>query len=502
VWDAASEKLVHNLSSENGEADRIFLSPDNRFAVGLFEHYYTVDTALVWDLDSGKRLCRIRGGTVWNYASFSADGLVFCLCGYKKEQQEYRQVVQARVTQTGRLLWTTQLKEGARPSVVITPDGSKAVLLYCRERRRRCGKDGPGWRRYRSEYAPCVRVFDARTGREMIQYRQDLPAAAKYPSVLSGGAAPFFLSVENGETRLRNALDATVEKRLSFHPGYAENAQLSPDGKYIYLDGANPSLWDTTADQEVNSLTTGAMADPAGSVPRWHVTHTTEHVHLKDLSQQTTRTYCLGHYSQYVRILPFPDGERVLMVGDGQYALWNPDKDTAEWTMWFAKELYGAEIRISPDGNIIALGLRDKSGIMLLTTQTGRLLSRIDTPEPVSSIAFSPDGTRLMSALGASGIRVWDTVSGGELASIPAIDGTSVSEAVYSPHGKHILAYYKCEDSNPEDIVRIINAANGATLAELPAETNYSVNTPLSPDGSRLLIESGSAVFMWDMSDL
>ena len=503
VWNAESEKLTYCLRIEKEETEDLFISPDSRFAVALSGPFFQRTTAHVLDLHSGQRLHRIRGTALWG-AAFSPDGRFFCLCDGRKADGKYCQVVQARGTLTGKLLWTTRLKDGRFPSFVVTPDGSKVVVLYARHVELRCGKDRSGRRRYRHKYAPTIRVLDARTGRKMVRYRQDFPAAKERPSLLSEGTAPSFLSVENGEMQLRNALDATMVKRLSLHAIWMEGARLSPDGKYIYLDGANPSLWDTTADQEVNTPSADSLADPAGSTPRQHVTHTTEYVSLKDLSQQTIRTYCLGHYSQYVRILPFPDGERVLVVGDGQCALWNPDKDTPEWTMWFAQELYRAEIRVSPDGSITALGLRDKSGITLITSQTGRLLRHIDTPEPVSSVAFSPDGTRLMSAHGNTEIRIWDVSSGAEVLVVSMDDGTTVDVVFYTPDGNRILAYCTHEGAVPAKTIRIMDACGG-TIAEFPGEPNYinyTVSGSLSPDGLRLLTEERDAVFLWDISGL
>ncbi len=508
VWDAESRSQIYHLALDDEEAGDLCLSPDDRSAAVLLERHYTARTVLIWDLHSGKFLCRITGGVAWKYVSFSPNGRFFCLCGHKKEHGACHQVVQARVTETGRLLWAARLKQGTFPNVVVTTDTSKVVVLYCREVKHRSGKDRPRSRRYRREYAPCIRVFDAGTGKELVQYRQNLPAAEKRPSLLSEGAASFFLSVEGGETRLRNAFDAAMVKRLSFDPGYAEDARLSPEGEYVYFNTSDLSLWDTKADEEVDAPSTDALAASSGSPPRWHGWRTAEYVRFKDLARQTIRTYSLGHYSQDTDVHPLPDGDRMFVVGEEHYALWDPNTDKPEWTMWCASGLNTLQIRAveicaSPDVSLIALGLRDKSGIFLLDSRTGAIMTVIDTPEPVSSLAFSSDGARLMAALGASGIRVWDVVSGGEVSAIAMPDGTALTGAFYCPDEPRILAYCKCGESVPQETVRIMDADDGTLLAEFPGEHNdFALKNPISPDGSKVLTEERSTVFLWDISGL
>jgi WD40 repeat protein len=342
----------------------------------------------------------------------------------------------------------------------------------------------------------------------MIQYRQDLPAAKERPSLLSERGTPSFLNVENGKMRLRNALDATKVKRLSLHPSWTEGARLSSDGRFVFLQGSELYLWDTKADTEVNVPSAEALADSSGPAPRWHVTHTTEYVHIKDLDLQTTRIYNLGHIYQSTKAFRLPDGERVLLAGDEHYALWNPDRGKPDWITWCASQLNTSEIRAgeicaSPDSSVIALGLRDKSGVFLLDAKTGVILTVINTPTPVSSLAFTPDGTCVMAAFESLGIRVWNAATGGEVMAVSINDGTVVYESRYTPDGKRMLAYCRREGAVPANTIRILDAQDGTLLAELPGECNsFALGNPISPDGARILTEESSTVYLWDISGL
>jgi WD40 repeat protein len=274
------------------------------------------------------------------------------------------------------------------------------------------------------------------------------------------------------------------------------------------LDTSDLSLWDTEADNLVNAPSPEALADPSKSTPHWHGKHGTEYVCIKDLVLRTTRTYNLGHYYQSTKAFRLPDGERVLLAGDEHYALWNPNRDKPDWITWCASQLNTSEIRAgeicaSPDSSVIALGLRDKSGVFLLDAKTGVILTVIDTPAPVSSLAFTPDGTCVMAAFETLGIRVWNAATGGEVMAVSIDDGTLVYESRYTPDAKRMLAYCRREGAVPANTIRILDAQDGTLLAELPGECNsFALGNPISPDGARLLTEESSTVYLWDISGL
>jgi WD40 repeat protein len=56
-------------------------------------------------------------------------------------------------------------------------------------------------------------------------------------------------------------------------------------------------------------------------------------------------------------------------------------------------------------------------------------------------VAFSPDGSRIVTASTKGGARVWDTVTGKELVNLRAtgLEAIGITSAVFSPDGKRIL---------------------------------------------------------------
>jgi hypothetical protein len=109
---------------------------------------------------------------------------------------------------------------------------------------------------------------------------------------------------------------------------------------------------------------------------------------------------------------------------------------------------------------------------------------------PVNSVAFSPDGSRVVSADERGDVRVWTTADGHELAALHA-DG-DVLEAAFSPGG----AFVATASTNGEASVR--RWADGGQVASLREPFGLDGVT-FSPDG-RLLALSGSdgTVRVWD----
>jgi hypothetical protein len=105
-----------------------------------------------------------------------------------------------------------------------------------------------------------------------------------------------------------------------------------------------------------------------------------------------------------VRWLAFsPDG-KWLMTGSPPCRLWS----TGTWAL--ARELGGGGLCFSPDGRLIAV-LDASQIICLVEAETGRVIARLERPEPSNVIlaTFSPDGSRLVLVPeNYPAMQVWD----------------------------------------------------------------------------------------------
>jgi len=96
------------------------------------------------------------------------------------------------------------------------------------------------------------------------------------------------------------------------------------------------------------------------------------------------------------------------------------------------------------------------------------------------SVAFSPDGTRLVSGSWDHTLRLWD-VKSGALIRVLKGHGDAVHTAVFSPDGRAIVS------GSADKTVRLWNAGTGALVKELYRGEDPVFGLAFTPDGQRLL---------------
>jgi hypothetical protein len=128
--------------------------------------------------------------------------------------------------------------------------------------------------------------------------------------------------------------------------------------------------------------------------------------------------------------------------------------------------------------------------------------------EPVNSAAFSPDGTRIVTASGSSSslllftdyhspstdftARVWDAKTGVTLATLSG-HADMLESAMFSPDGTRIVT------ASRDKTARVWDAKTGAALATLSGHTNVVRSAAFSPDGARIVTASwDDTARLWD----
>jgi WD40 repeat protein len=93
----------------------------------------------------------------------------------------------------------------------------------------------------------------------------------------------------------------------------------------------------------------------------------------------------------------------------------------------------------------------------------------------VNSVAFSPDGTRIVSGSSDKSVRVWDASTGAEL---KVLNGhtSAVYSVAFSPDGTRIVS------GSSDNSVRVWDASTGAELKVLNGHTESVNSVAFSPD--------------------
>ncbi len=166
-------------------------------------------------------------------------------------------------------------------------------------------------------------------------------------------------------------------------------------------------------------------------------------------------------------------------------------------TVVAVKELKGHDdhvwsINFSPDDTRVVTASRDKTA-RIWEAVSGRELARLAHDKWIQSAVFGPNGRRVLTASLDGTARIWDAVSGRELARL-VHDGW-VSSAVFGPNGRRVLT------ASLDGTARIWDADSGRELRRLPG-TEGILSAVFSPDGKLIATNGvGAKLLHWAGSD-
>ncbi|MEU6741923.1 WD40 repeat domain-containing protein [Streptosporangium sandarakinum] len=150
----------------------------------------------------------------------------------------------------------------------------------------------------------------------------------------------------------------------------------------------------------------------------------------------------------------------------------------------------------SPDGTRLASAGWNDETVRIWDAVTGKPIGAPLTGHInwVNSVAFSPDGTRLASGAWDETVRLWDVVTGKQIGAPLTGHTGAVNSVVFSPDGKRLAS------GGADGTVRLWDAATGKQIgAPLTGHTDPVNSVAFSPDGTRLASAGDDGtVRLWD----
>jgi len=163
----------------------------------------------------------------------------------------------------------------------------------------------------------------------------------------------------------------------------------------------------------------------------------------------------------------------------------------ASWRLGFSGHQYTVNsAAFSPDGSrIVTAG--GTTALIWDAASGKKIVALRGHGGDLRSAAFSPDGSRIVTASTDWTARIWDAASGKEIAALLG-HGADVNSAAFSPDGSRIVtASY--------NTIRIWDAASGKEIVVLRGHANLVASAAFSPDGSRIVTASGDRTArIWD----
>jgi len=282
--------------------------------------------------------------------------------------------------------------------------------------------------------------------------------------------------------------------------GFILDMALSPDGGRLF----------TQTNRETNQVWDVASAQVLKDVPlkdgQEHIALSPDWQHVATASDDSIRITELGSDVEVRHILE-PNMTKPAFTEDGQWLMASrkverdPQLTEAElaasqsmivWDAhkgyeWFRVRGVGSRDRlvISPDGKYVAtLGA---ANVVQIWSDTDREVSRLDG-SGVAAIGYAADGT-FVTADWAGSVQLWETTQGREAGRLPHGDG--IRSIAYTPDGKRLLT------NSSDRVVRVWDPETSRVVAHVKTEDDAHV--ALDPDGKHFVVFIHDAMSVFDL---
>ena len=431
----------------------------------------------LWDIENGQNLATFKGEAPRVFSvAFSSDGQMIASGGSDNTIKLWDVATKQNIA-------TLLGHEDIIFSVAFSPDGK--ILAS-------------------GSQDDTVKLWHVETGQDLhtFKHRERVFSVAFSPDgkVVAGGAwrGIKLWNIETGEeVRLKGG--TTVRSgSIAFSPDGATFASAGVD-RFGGTSGA-VTLWDIETGKELATLpghteripavafspdgTTVASGLRDGTVKLWNA-KTGENIH----------TYRGGGYA----VAFSPDGKTLAARSWKDIKLWEVATRKRTSTISISREQLttSTALAFSPDSQVLAWGIGDQVKLRKHATKSlfgfmGRnTITLKGHTDEVRSVAFSPDGKVLASGAGDGTVKLWDTETGANIATLEGAGGP----VVFAPNGKMLASAGGVQE------IKLWNLETQTDIMTLRGKAGAVFDLTFSPDGTTLVSGQGFGIIkFWDVA--
>ena len=467
IWDVATGTEIHALKPPVAGYGPLAYAPDGKMLASAAGG----KLICLWEADTGRLMRRLEGPGDLRSIAFSPSSLVLATGSGNGSIVLWEAA-------TGKILHTLKGHRDAPNGLAFTPDNKTLVST---------GHDGT------------TRLWDVADGKEFFKFAPN--PLSNSSLVLSGDGKNVITAGgmnSDGILRYWDIAEKRQIRQIEAHKRGALCLAISKDGKVLVSGGYDRfiRIWDADTTAELGNLPEQAgpvqriALSPAGDLLAWG---TGSRIHLGKITGlpkafQFKELLPRGGHETAINSVRFsPDGKKLLTTDN--------DNSAILWDQLTGKELHrfhkGYRSAWSHDSKLVAFAdVNDNlaRAITIYDAATGKEVRRVSAPAQVNSIAFSADRNTLTIGCSDGAIHLLELATGKVRASVRG-NGGHFWRAVLAPDGYTVAAV--CDKE-----VRVLDTISGTELARVPASGHHAV---FSPDATLLAcVTYQDGIVLWD----
>jgi WD40 repeat protein len=462
IWDAETGKHLTSLIGHEGFVWSAAFASDGARVVTASED----GTARVWSAETGEKLLVINGnGAGLRRATFSLDAAHIVTASKDKKARIWD-------AKTGKQLVQLRGHTDEVWSAVFSPDGGRVVT---------------------ASLDTTARIWDAKTGKQLVKpLKHD---GEVYSAAFSRDGAHIVTASEDGTVGIWNAKTGQKDGHLTtdYKKNKFTSAAFSPDGRRIVTASHDFTvrMWDVSTKRVLIELK--GHDDVVNSA-----TFSADGTHILSASDDTTARIwdiaaapflTVAHGDDYVYKVSFsPDGARIVTASRDESArIWNASTGALLTTLPSRKGAFKGDLgamntaKFDPQGERLVTA--SDYAVVIWNAKTGKPLITLDRNKWFLSAAFSPDGSRIVTAAQDKTARIWDAKTGDQLIQ-PLEHPDKLTFADFRPDGERVVT------ASEDGIARVWDARTGKLLKAFNAHGGRMRGAAFSADGGRIVTAS------------